>query len=71
AALAIFDLQQRELRDLFIKIYKTRTVSCNNKWMRGKLLQAIGLGTRWEPEWMREQHAADAAADSRADTDAE
>ncbi|KAL4857795.1 NEDD8-activating enzyme E1 catalytic subunit [Chlorella vulgaris] len=54
---AVWELQQRELRDLFIKVYKTKTVSCNNKWMRGKLLLAIGLDTRWEPAWMRQQAA--------------
>ncbi|PSC73231.1 hypothetical protein C2E20_3461 [Micractinium conductrix] len=49
AAHVVWTLKQRELQEAFSKVYGTPTASCNNEWMRGKLLQALGLNARWRP----------------------
>ena len=36
--------RQRELREAFAAVYSVETSSCNNGWMRGKLLQGEGGG---------------------------
>ncbi|KAL4433890.1 hypothetical protein ABPG75_000331 [Micractinium tetrahymenae] len=46
---AICKLQQPELKAAFAAIYGCHTTSCKNAWMRGKLLQAIGLDAHWKP----------------------
>ncbi|KAL4452723.1 hypothetical protein ABPG75_008385 [Micractinium tetrahymenae] len=47
---AILKLRQPELRSVFERVYSVTTGSGNNDWMRSKLLQAVGLSTRWRPE---------------------
>ncbi|PRW61496.1 hypothetical protein C2E21_0654 [Chlorella sorokiniana] len=34
---------------MFTQVFGVETTSGNNDWMRGKLLQAVGLGNRWRP----------------------
>ncbi|KAL4448590.1 hypothetical protein ABPG75_005809 [Micractinium tetrahymenae] len=47
-AAGIWKLQQKDLRTAFEAVYGTPTSSCNNGWMRGKLLQALGLSSHWQ-----------------------
>ncbi|KAL4434390.1 hypothetical protein ABPG75_000831 [Micractinium tetrahymenae] len=47
---AILQLRQPLLRQTFARVFGVHTSSGNNDWMRGKLLQAVGLGSRWRPE---------------------
>ncbi|PRW57828.1 hypothetical protein C2E21_3333 [Chlorella sorokiniana] len=49
AGTAICRLRQPNLRAMFSKVYGVETKSGNNDWMRGKLLQAVGLPNRWRP----------------------
>lgn len=59
AALSIWQLRQPELRHFFSLIYGAPTSSGNNDWMRGKLLQAVGMDARWRPPVMEDQRVPD------------
>ncbi|KAL4423538.1 hypothetical protein ABPG77_006561 [Micractinium sp. CCAP 211/92] len=62
AAHKVWGLKQRELQEAFAKVYGQKTSSCNNEWMRGKLLQALGLDSRWRPPALQPTHPHSAAA---------
>ncbi|EFN51487.1 hypothetical protein CHLNCDRAFT_55051 [Chlorella variabilis] len=50
AGRAICQLRKKELQEMFQRVYGATTSSCNNDWLRGKLLQAVGLPARWRQE---------------------
>ncbi|PRW60905.1 hypothetical protein C2E21_0086 [Chlorella sorokiniana] len=49
AAAAVCLLRQPKLRQVFEHVFECTTASGNNQWMRGKLLQALGFSSRWQP----------------------
>lgn len=42
-----FFCRQKDMQELFFTIYGVRTTSCNNVWLRNKLLQGT-LGLGWQ-----------------------
>ncbi|KAL4421999.1 hypothetical protein ABPG77_005429 [Micractinium sp. CCAP 211/92] len=47
AARMVNRMSQRELRDMFAKVYNVHTNSNNNTWLRRKLLEAVGASRRF------------------------
>ncbi|KAI3431501.1 hypothetical protein D9Q98_004552 [Chlorella vulgaris] len=47
AARMVNRMSQRELRDMFAKVYTVTTNSNNNTWLRRKLLEAVGASRRF------------------------
>ncbi|PSC67176.1 hep_Hag family [Micractinium conductrix] len=47
AARQVNRMSQRELRDMFAKVYNVHTNSNNNTWLRRKLLEAVGASRRF------------------------
>ncbi|KAL4426824.1 hypothetical protein ABPG77_006610 [Micractinium sp. CCAP 211/92] len=45
----VLELRQRDMQELFGRIFGVPTKSSNNEWLRSKLLQAVGLPPRWRP----------------------
>ncbi|KAL4424030.1 hypothetical protein ABPG75_001331 [Micractinium tetrahymenae] len=67
AAHKVWALKQRELQEAFAKVYGQKTSSCNNEWMRGKLLQALGLDSRWRPPSLQAEHPSAAPTTETGD----
>ncbi|KAI3433515.1 hypothetical protein D9Q98_003326 [Chlorella vulgaris] len=56
----VLSMRQKDMQELFFTIYGVRTTSCNNVWLRNKLLQAAGLESGWRPPSAAKMPAAPA-----------